>query len=228
MDNSIDIEDRKYIWSFCGFIQKNNRSFFIEHLKKIQPYYLFETTATCFFNLNNIEYSNIMKDTMFIPCLPGNTNIETQRLIESLEFGCIPIVSKFYKFPFRKLRYWKYDYHNFIYYDELFEKISLPYVDNSYLSHFVLSGYSINKNYIKIFPFLFIFIFVYFKNLFFFMIFFLFLSLDYDYDKIYKLKIEELKNNNNIKIIQSEIKQWYSEYKSNLKKEILHILTSKF
>jgi len=60
------------------------------------------------------------------------------------------------------------------------------------------------------------------------MIFFLFLSLDYDYDKIYKLKIEELKNNNNIKIIQSEIKQWYSEYKSNLKKEILHILTSKF
>ena len=35
-------------------------------------------------------------------------------------------------------------------------------------------------------------------------------------------------NNHDIKIIQSEIKQWYSEYKSNLKKEILHILTSKF
>ena len=30
-------------------------------------------------------------------------------------------------------------------------------------------------------------------------------------------------NNHDIKIIQSEIKQWYSEYKSNHKKEILHI-----
>jgi len=133
--------NRIYKWSFCGFLNKNGRDKFCEKLKEIKPYYCFNTKATWSFDLNSEEYSDILNKTLFVPCFSGNTNIETQRLVEALEHGCIPIVNKYYKFPILRTRYLKYDYHNYNYYENLFGEHPLPIVDNSYSSYYLPSSY---------------------------------------------------------------------------------------
>jgi hypothetical protein len=133
---------RPYKWSFCGFLNKNGRDRFVEALKDIKPHYIFNTKATWSFDLNATEYSDILQKTIFVPCFAGNTNIDTQRVVEALENGCIPIVNKYYKFPYLRTRYMNFDYHNYVYYEHLFNgSHPLPVVDNSYTAYWSKNGY---------------------------------------------------------------------------------------
>jgi hypothetical protein len=42
--------------------------------------------------LSKAEFNDVMKNSIFSPCPMGNVILETWRLYESLELGCIPIV----------------------------------------------------------------------------------------------------------------------------------------
>jgi hypothetical protein len=82
---------RSQVWSFFG-TDWNNRGILLEPFKKFQPHKLE------LFNewnhpksLVKSEYLAMLLDTVFVPCIRGN-NIETFRLYEALECGCIPIV----------------------------------------------------------------------------------------------------------------------------------------
>lgn len=194
LNNTKKIKDRKYVWSFCGHIQKNNRYKFINKLKKIKPYFLSESDRTWQFKLNEDSYSKIMEDTIFSPCLIGNTNIDTQRLIESLEFGCIPIVNKYYIFPLSKIRYWGFNYNNFVYYDNLFGKNPIPYVSNHHLSK--------QKFDIK--------------------------NLSYHFHSIFYEKIKNIRNTEDLQLLQNKIINWYQNYKTQLKNNIKFILLNNF
>ena len=84
---------RSQVWSFFG-TDWNNRSAILE------PYKIFQPHKSELFNewnhpksLDKKEYLSILLDTVFVPCIGGN-NLETFRLYEALECGCIPILVK--------------------------------------------------------------------------------------------------------------------------------------
>jgi len=85
--------DRKYLWSFCG-TDWNGRSEEMKVLKDIQPrrleYYKEWNSPS---QLNEEEYIELLSDTVFVPCPRGN-NLETFRLYEALEHGCIPVFTE--------------------------------------------------------------------------------------------------------------------------------------
>ena len=84
------ISDRKYKWSFNG-TNWMSRSELMRPLADIEP------NKVDFYNewnspsqLSEKDYLDLLSDTIFIPCPRGN-NIETFRIYEALECGCIPV-----------------------------------------------------------------------------------------------------------------------------------------
>lgn len=136
--------ERKYTWAFIGQVKhqipnikylkilpdfmlelQNNqrRRFIIEYFKLIDSNHFLHITENFESNdcLSIDKYRNVLFNTLFIPCPMGNYNIDSFRLYESLECGCIPLVPKktlfqnydYYdmlfgvKTPFVKIEYWK-------------------------------------------------------------------------------------------------------------------------
>jgi len=85
------MNERKYVWSFAGSIDKSGRVEMLQNLSRIEPnsMKLLKTwkapTAE-----EAKEYMDTLNDTVFIPC-PKGVNYETYRIYEALESGCIPI-----------------------------------------------------------------------------------------------------------------------------------------
>ena len=102
---------RKYIWSFFGQIY-STRTNMINSLKSLNPHYLHITEG--FMSSDALSPKNIIRiyeETIFAPCPFGFINPDSFRIMEVLEYGCIPIVQKF-----NKLDYYKYIFgdHPFI------------------------------------------------------------------------------------------------------------------
>lgn len=91
-------QSRKYIWSFAGQItQKPTRLSMIQNLKKLssKDYFIHETHSFGDSKgLSITEYRDLMLQTVFIPAPTGWWNLDTIRIYEALEAGCIPIVEK--------------------------------------------------------------------------------------------------------------------------------------
>jgi len=90
---NIPLEERLYSWSFTGTNWKE-RSSQLEPLKTIDQHFL------SFFpdwndpgQLTKDQYIKLLQNTIFVPCPEGN-NVETYRLYEALECGCIPVFTK--------------------------------------------------------------------------------------------------------------------------------------
>jgi hypothetical protein len=91
---------RSNLWSFYG-TNWNNRETILEPLKNLGKYKmkLFDTWNDSQ-SLNKEEYTSILLDSVFVPCI-GGQNPETFRFYEALECGCIPIIvndGSYYKF----------------------------------------------------------------------------------------------------------------------------------
>lgn len=112
--------DREYVWSFVGQIcYKPTREMMIDALKVVPHYKIHETTGwgiTSPQAMPVTEYRDLLFKTLFVPCPKGWWNIDSFRLSESLECGCIPIVETFpfdyfKKFygpnPFLKVNSWE-------------------------------------------------------------------------------------------------------------------------
>lgn len=89
--------ERHYTWSFAGQITKKpSRAQMIECLKAIPTYYIHEIPIFgAASSLGVSDYQNLLLDTIFVPCARGYWNMESFRLYEALECGCIPIVETF-------------------------------------------------------------------------------------------------------------------------------------
>jgi hypothetical protein len=87
------LSSRKFIWSFAGQIGKSTRQNMIQNMKKIPNYFIHETS-----NFNSADalpvnaYRNLLLDSIFVPCPRGWWNLDSFRVSEALECGCIPIV----------------------------------------------------------------------------------------------------------------------------------------
>uniref|UniRef100_A0A6C0ANR5 Alpha-(1,3)-fucosyltransferase FucT N-terminal domain-containing protein n=1 Tax=viral metagenome TaxID=1070528 RepID=A0A6C0ANR5_9ZZZZ len=84
------IENRLYTWSFTGTDWKQRST-------QLEPLLAIECNFVKFFpdwndpgQLNKDQYLELLQNTIFIPCPEGN-NVETYRLYEALECGCIPV-----------------------------------------------------------------------------------------------------------------------------------------
>ncbi len=130
-----DLQKRKYIWSFCGHIEKkinlqyphqhplllnmflNQRYHILNNMLKIKCNRYFYDSSNV--KIENFKYKEILSNTVFLPCLPSNYNNDTKRLYDALEFGCIPILLR------------KTVFQNYNYFEKLFDNdMPFIYVDN--------------------------------------------------------------------------------------------------
>lgn len=96
---------RKYMWSFAGQIARkytaaekqnkycNARKEMCKHMRSIPNNYIYSIYGwNSPKSLKVADYQELMLDSIFIPCPRGYWNLESYRLSEALECGCIPIV----------------------------------------------------------------------------------------------------------------------------------------
>lgn len=86
---------RKHLWSFAGDPNKLSRSEMLNTLATVDggAWHLTSgfNAADC---LPTADYRALMDDSVMIPCPGGWSNLETFRVYEALEAGCIPFVEK--------------------------------------------------------------------------------------------------------------------------------------
>jgi hypothetical protein len=88
------VTERSYAWSFTGEI-KASRADMATAFAGLDPSFLNGTTSIYQGGgrkLSKPEFDDLLENTIFSPCPMGNAILETWRLYESLELGCIPIV----------------------------------------------------------------------------------------------------------------------------------------
>lgn len=85
-------DQRQWAWSFSGEI-KASRIAMHAALKSFGRNVVTRTNLDGT-KLSKADYDALLADTVFSPCPMGNVIIETWRLYESLELGCIPLVEK--------------------------------------------------------------------------------------------------------------------------------------
>lgn len=87
--------ERPYLWSFAGDPGKSSRPRMLEALDGLGPRRLHLTTS--FFDptaLDPAAYRALLADSVFAPCPCGFINLDSFRVYEALECGCIPIVER--------------------------------------------------------------------------------------------------------------------------------------
>ncbi|CAM6054510.1 unnamed protein product [Sphagnum tenellum] len=91
---NVPVEQRKFAWSFVGEI-KSSRIAMISAFDSLTPQFVTGTDSIAKpspIRLDKREFDAILADSVFAPCPMGNATIDTNRVYESLEFGCIPLV----------------------------------------------------------------------------------------------------------------------------------------
>ncbi len=81
---------RRYAWSFIGQF-KASRIAMRKAFDSFEPKLLTNTDSQ---RISKSEFDQVLQDTTFAPCPMGNVVLETWRLYESLELGCIPLIEK--------------------------------------------------------------------------------------------------------------------------------------
>lgn len=88
--------ERKFTWSFAGQVTKSTRGEMYQSMTTIPNYHVhtifgFNTSDS----LSTQSYRDLLLDSVFAPCPRGFYNLDSFRVCEALECGCIPIVEKF-------------------------------------------------------------------------------------------------------------------------------------
>jgi hypothetical protein len=86
--------ERRFIWSFAGY-KRAARTDMLKNLKSVEPHkcHLYDDRAQQS-RLDPARFMALLSDSVFAPCPMGNTVLESFRIYESLEMGCIPIVER--------------------------------------------------------------------------------------------------------------------------------------
>lgn len=87
--------ERRQFWSFAGDPMKSTRRPMLEAMGTLERGYVHLTSgfgsSDC---LSTDRYRALLEETLLVPCPGGWTNLETFRVYEALEAGCIPIVER--------------------------------------------------------------------------------------------------------------------------------------
>ncbi len=99
---------RKHVWSFAGDVKKSTRGAMLEAMRRFAPgfehltrgfttngYYLGDA-------LPSEDYRRLMDESIFVPCPTGWVNLDSFRVWEALEAGCVPIVERRGSFDYFK------------------------------------------------------------------------------------------------------------------------------
>ena len=89
------VTDRRFLWSFAGN-KSAARMAMLREFEALEPnkWYLFDGRNHQPPPLDRRAFESLLADTIFSPCPMGNVVLETFRVYESLEMGCIPIVER--------------------------------------------------------------------------------------------------------------------------------------
>jgi len=86
---------RRHLWSFAGDVKKYTRAEMLDAMSQLSEGFRHLTegfnTTDC---LSGDDYRALLDDTVIVPCPGGWSNLETFRVYEALEAGCIPIVER--------------------------------------------------------------------------------------------------------------------------------------
>jgi hypothetical protein len=91
---------RKHLWSFAGEINKSTRMPMVEALNTLDAGFVHPSGLSsnpiprARAPLGIAEYSALLSDTIFAPCPSGWENLDSFRVYEALDAGCIPIVER--------------------------------------------------------------------------------------------------------------------------------------
>jgi hypothetical protein len=86
---------RKYLWSFAGDAKKLTRGDMLRAMTPLSDGFQHLTTGFDSADALSVDaYRDILDETIVVPCPGGWSNLETFRVYEALEAGCIPIVEK--------------------------------------------------------------------------------------------------------------------------------------
>jgi hypothetical protein len=98
--------ERRFVWSFAGNTQKHSRVQMLQAMSAVEGGRVHATSAVNPRSLTpehrgaadallSIEdYAQLLSDTIFAPCPAGWENLDSFRVCEALEAGCIPIVER--------------------------------------------------------------------------------------------------------------------------------------
>lgn len=85
---------RELIWSFAGTLH-GDRGELIETMKTLKPFKVHKCSG---FNaadgLSTEDYASLLKSSKYALCPPGQDSMDSFRLYEALEAGCIPVCLK--------------------------------------------------------------------------------------------------------------------------------------
>lgn len=96
--------DRRYAWSFAGNVEKSARPAMLKTLAAIEGGHVHGADSSGPWLLRGAanptpplavaDYAQLMSETVFAPCPAGWQNLDSFRVCEALEAGCIPIVER--------------------------------------------------------------------------------------------------------------------------------------
>jgi hypothetical protein len=87
--------ERSYLWSFMGEQNRPTRPQMLDALEILEPSYVHVSDAFGEGNyLPLAEYQAILEDSIFAACPSGFRSLDSFRIYEALECGCIPVVER--------------------------------------------------------------------------------------------------------------------------------------
>lgn len=93
--DAIDFDMKTNVWCFAGQL-KSHRKKMIKAMQSLQPHFTYFTKQWADPNaLTPEDMRSLYKKTIFVPCPYGNRNPDSYRVMECLEYGCIPVVLNF-------------------------------------------------------------------------------------------------------------------------------------
>jgi hypothetical protein len=86
---------RPYVWTFAGNLTAARKEM-IKEFQSIRPNQCitYGNERSSQNPLSKADYRSLLANSLFCPCPMGNVVIETYRVYEALEMGCIPIVER--------------------------------------------------------------------------------------------------------------------------------------
>jgi len=86
---------RTYLWSFAGDAKKLTRAEMLTAMAPLSGGFQHLTTGFNAADALSVDaYRDLLDETIVVPCPGGWSNLETFRVYEALEAGCIPIVER--------------------------------------------------------------------------------------------------------------------------------------
>lgn len=87
-------EQRSKLWSFLGGADKSSRPEMTQALMPLTPNLVHSTELGGLQPMSPLSYTQILRDSVFVPCPMGNVNLDSFRVYEALQCGAIPILER--------------------------------------------------------------------------------------------------------------------------------------